>query len=136
MSQTDPADVVRQAVDLLLKQDLEGWAGLFHPDGVVEFPFAPPGMPTRLDGRAAVTEYVSLLPDRIRYDAVPELEIHRTDDPETIVVEMRATGEVLATGGPYDMRYVAFVTARDGLVVRYREYWNPLTLLETTGAWS
>ncbi|WP_430381358.1 nuclear transport factor 2 family protein [Streptomyces arenae] len=31
------------------------------------------------------------------------------------------------------MSYATFVTFEDGLIVRYREYWNPLAFLEALG---
>lgn len=34
-------------------------------------------------------------------------------------------GEVMTSGNPYEMSYATFVTARGGLIVHYREYWNP-----------
>jgi hypothetical protein len=31
------------------------------------------------------------------------------------------------------MSYATFVTVRDGSIVNYREYWNPLTLAQALG---
>ncbi len=31
------------------------------------------------------------------------------------------------------MSYATFVTFRDGLIVSYREYWNPLALMQAMG---
>ena len=35
-----------------------------------------------------------------------------------------------ATGAPYEQSYVSVLTVRDGLIVRYRDYWNPLRSAE------
>ncbi|GGV49003.1 nuclear transport factor 2 family protein [Streptomyces spectabilis] len=127
-SSPSPADLFRHGLDLLLHGDMEGWTALFAEDAVAEFPFAPEGYPRRLDGRAALAAYLRGLGDHIAYDAFPYVEIHETGEPGTIVVEMRAEGRVLATGGPFAMAYVVIVTVGDGLIVRYRDYWNPLAL--------
>lgn len=128
----DAAAAVRRGLDLLLAKDMGGWAALCHDDAVVEFPFAPPGYPRRLGGRAAVEEYVADYTDHIDLHAFPSVEIHRTTAPETVIVEMRATGRTVATGEPYVMDYIAVVTVRDGRFVRYRDYWNPLALPGST----
>lgn len=127
-----PEDVYRKSVEYLLAEDIPGWVGLWDESGVMEFPFAPPGAPGRLDGRAAVAEYMKGYPELLRPTAVEEV-LHRTEDPEVIVVEMRAEGQVVATGQPYDMSYVAVLTVRDGRIVHYRDYWNPLAAARMLG---
>ncbi|MFE7120830.1 nuclear transport factor 2 family protein, partial [Streptomyces sp. NPDC057654] len=54
-------------------------------------------------------------------------------DPEVIIVEMRAEGRVVATGRPYEMTYVVVATVKNGLITRYRDYWNPLAATEIAG---
>ena len=53
-----PRELVSHAMELLLAQDMAAFAGLWAEDGVLEFPFAAPGYPTLIQGRAAVTEYM------------------------------------------------------------------------------
>ncbi|WP_436984082.1 nuclear transport factor 2 family protein [Streptomyces sp. enrichment culture] len=123
-----PADVFRHSLRLLLDKDVEGWVGLWDDDGVMEFPFAPEGWPRRLEGKAAVLDYMRDYPDHIDLREIPDLTIHRTDDPATVVVEMRAVGRLVASGAPYDMTYIAVVTVTDGRFTHYRDYWNPLAV--------
>ncbi|MFD5697341.1 nuclear transport factor 2 family protein [Streptomyces lasiicapitis] len=123
-----PAELFRDGVKRLLANDVAGWVDLFAEDGVAEFPFAPEGYPRRIEGRAAIGEYLRGLGAHVEYRAVPDVKIHETAAPETIVVEFRATGRVVATDGPFDMSYVAVVTAKDGRFTHYRDYWNPLAV--------
>ncbi|WP_030246820.1 MULTISPECIES: nuclear transport factor 2 family protein [unclassified Streptomyces] len=125
---TSPADVFRHSLRLLLDKDISGWVELWDDDGVMEFPFAPEGWPRRLEGKAAVLDYMRDYPDHIDLQATPDLTIHRTDDPATVVVEMRAVGRLVASRAPYDMTYIAVVTVADGRFTHYRDYWNPLAL--------
>ncbi|GGU29857.1 nuclear transport factor 2 family protein [Streptomyces coeruleorubidus] len=127
---TAPADLYRHSLRLLLEKDIDAWVGLWAEDGVMEFPFAPPGRPRRLEGKEAVAAYMRPYPDHIDLHDFPDLRIHRTTDPETIVAEMRGVGRLVKTGSPYDMTYIAVVTVRDGLIASYRDYWNPLALDE------
>ncbi|MFD7449633.1 nuclear transport factor 2 family protein [Kitasatospora sp. NPDC059827] len=135
---TPPAELYRHSLRLLLDKDIPAWVGLWAEDGVMEFPFAPPGLPRRLEGREAVAAYMRDYPDHIDLHDFPELRIHRTTDAETIVVEMRGVGRVVRTGDPFDMSYIAVVTVRDGRFTAYRDYWNPLALqqpgLDFTGS--
>ncbi|RLL67689.1 nuclear transport factor 2 family protein [Streptomyces sp. Z26] len=124
----DPAELFRHGLRLLLDKDIDGWVALWDEDGTMEFPFAPPRAPSRLDGRAEVAAYMREYPDQVDLRAIPHLEIHRTQDPGTIVVEMRATGRLVVTDSPYEMAYVAVVTVRNGRFHHYRDYWNPLGL--------
>ena len=130
---TSPADLYRHSLRLLLDKDIPAWVGLWAEDGVMEFPFAPPGRPRRLEGKEAVAAYMRPYPDHIDLHDFPEARIHETTDPETIVVEMRGVGRVVATDGPFEMTYVAVVTVRDGLIVSYRDYWDPLAALALDG---
>ncbi|MEY9487080.1 ketosteroid isomerase-like protein [Streptomyces calvus] len=127
---SSPEAVYRRGLRLLLAKDIPAWVDLWAEDGVMEFPFAPEGWPRRLEGKEAVAAYMRDYPDHIDLHDIPDLRIHRTTDPDTLVVEMRGVGRVVATGAPYDMTYIAVVTFRDGLVTGYRDYWNPLAVLE------
>ncbi|WP_328376908.1 nuclear transport factor 2 family protein [Streptomyces sp. NBC_00440] len=125
-----PADLYRHGLRLLLDKDIDGWVGLWDENGIFEFPFAPDGWPKRLEGKAAVADYMRGYPDHIDLHDFPSVEIHRTTVPQTIVVEMRGVGRLVQTGSPFDMTYIAVVTVADGLITHYRDYWNPLTVLQ------
>ncbi|RII08748.1 putative PhzA/B-like protein [Streptomyces sp. YIM 130001] len=127
---TSPADLYRHGLQLLLDKDIPAWTDLWAEDALMEFPFAPDGWPRRLEGREAVGAYMRDYPDHIDLHDFPELQVHRTTDPETIVVEMRGVGRLVETGRPFDVNYIVVVTVRDGRITSCRDYWNPLTALE------
>ncbi|WP_221358586.1 nuclear transport factor 2 family protein [Streptomyces beigongshangae] len=123
-----PADLFRHGLRLLLDKDIPAWVALWDDHGVLEFPFAPDGWPKRLEGRAAVSEYMRHYPDHIDLRDFPDLRIHETGEAGTIVVEMRGVGRLVQTGAPFDMTYIAVVTVADGRITHYRDYWNPLAV--------
>ncbi|MEU2405859.1 nuclear transport factor 2 family protein [Streptomyces rubiginosohelvolus] len=127
---TSPADLFRHSLRLLLDKDIPAWIALWAEDGVMEFPFAPDGWPRRLEGKEAVADYMRHYPDHIDLHDFPELRIHRTTDPQTVVVEMRGVGRLVESNDPFDMTYIAVVTVRDGHFTSYRDYWNPLAVQE------
>ncbi|GHG51788.1 nuclear transport factor 2 family protein [Streptomyces griseocarneus] len=124
------ADLYRHSLRLLLDKDIPAWIGLWAEDGVMEFPFAPPGRPGRLEGRAAIADYMRDYPDHIDLHDFPDLKIHETTAPGTVVVEMRGVGRLVETGAPFDMTYIAVVTVEAGRFTSYRDYWNPLAVQE------
>ncbi|WP_033818526.1 nuclear transport factor 2 family protein [Kitasatospora sp. MBT63] len=123
-----PAELYQHGLQLLLDKDIPAWVELWHEDGVLEFPFAPEGWPSRLEGKAAVGAYMRDYPDHIDLHEFPEVTIHRTMAPGTIVVEMRGVGRLVKTDSPFEMTYIAVVTVEDGLITSYRDYWNPLAV--------
>ncbi|WP_394613547.1 nuclear transport factor 2 family protein [Lentzea sp. JNUCC 0626] len=121
-------DLIPRALQLLLDKDMIGFAGLWAEDGVMEFPFAPPGWPARLEGRAAIEDYLRDYPKMLDIRSFPKQVVHET--PDVLVAEFDAEGVVVATGKPYRASYIAVITLRDGEILNYRDYWNPLLAQE------
>jgi ketosteroid isomerase-like protein len=122
-------DLLRRSLDTFLAKDMKGWTDLCDENVVAEFPFAPEGSPARLEGRTALYEYLRGYPDFIDVRAIPSLRIYSTDDPNVAIAEWSASGRVLGNGNAYEMSYATFVTFRNGLIVTYREYWNPIVFI-------
>ncbi|MFD7665679.1 nuclear transport factor 2 family protein [Streptomyces sp. NPDC059788] len=127
---TSPADLYRHSLRLLLDKDIPAWVALWAEDGLMEFPFAPDGWPRRLEGKEAIAAYMRHYPDHIDLHDFPDLRIHQTTDPQTVVVEMRGVGRLVESDAPLDMTYIAVVTVGDGHITSYRDYWNPLAVQE------
>jgi ketosteroid isomerase-like protein len=130
---TTTAEVFGRCMELLLSKDMDGFLGMMHPDCVMEFPFAPPTQPRALSGAAELREYFLANARLVDVKNVNELTMHETTDPETIIVEFSGDGVALATGNACEVGFIAVFTARDGLCVRYRDYWNPLTTMAMHG---
>jgi ketosteroid isomerase-like protein len=122
--------LTRNSLDKFLAKDMKGWSALCHEDVVAEFPFAPEGSPSRFEGREALYEYLRNYPSFIDVKRLPTLKIYGTDDPNVAIAEWSASGVVIGNGNPYEMSYATFVTFRDGLIINYREYWNPQAFMK------
>ena len=127
---TTAVDVFNELAQGVAAGEVRTLVDLCAEDVVFEFPFAPPGRPTRVEGKPEVSDYLKAVSGRRRIEAVPNLEIHETVNPNVAIIEMTMTGTVTATGAPYEQSYVAVLTVRDGLIARYRDYWNPLRVAE------
>jgi uncharacterized protein len=130
MSATPSAvQLLRNSLDTFLAKDMKGWSELCDENVVAEFPFAPEGSPARIEGRKALYDYLRGYPSIIDVRSIPSLKTYSTDDPNTAIAEWSASGRVIANGNPYEMSYATFVTFRNGLILNYREYWNPHAFL-------
>ncbi|MFE9723851.1 nuclear transport factor 2 family protein [Streptomyces sp. NPDC005794] len=123
-----PADLYRHSLRLLLDKDIDAWVALVDDDALFEFPYAPDGFPSKLEGKEAVAAYMRGYPDSIDLREVTGLKIHELRDEDTVIAEWRGVGRIVATGAPYEMPYVAVVTVKDGRIAGYRDYWNPLAI--------
>jgi hypothetical protein len=104
------------------------FADLFAPDGVLRYPFAPPGMPRELTGRDTIREYhhaASAGRSLLEIEGV-DMIVRDTDDPEVVVVEIEHHGHSHAIGGPYRFRAIGVVRVRDGEIVEYDDYMDPI----------
>jgi ketosteroid isomerase-like protein len=125
-------EVVEQILRAGREQDTDTFAGLFAPDGYVEWPYQPAGIPGRVDGRDNIREFMGeQAAGLVRFDEYRNTVIHETTDPEVVIVEYDVDGTVIATGAPLHQTVIAVIRVRDGLVVSYRDYLNPLVLAET-----
>ncbi|SFF54082.1 nuclear transport factor 2 family protein [Streptomyces mirabilis] len=130
MSNTPSAvDLLRRSLDTFLAKDMKAWTDLCADDVVAEFPFAPEGAPARIEGREALFDYLRGYPDVIDVREIPAVRVYPTDDENVAIAEWSVKGSVVSNGNPYNMSYATFVTFRDGLIVNYREYWNPQVFL-------
>src|SRR5471030_2690746 len=99
---------------------------LMAEDLVMEFPYARPGMPTRVEGRAAVLAHLVKVGDGVSVDSASNLAVHETTDPEVVILEFDGHGRALKTGEPYEQRYISVIRARGGKILHFKDYWNPI----------
>lgn len=121
---TAPAWLAR-ALEALRAGDVAGFLQMYDDDAVHEFPFAPEGRPKRLEGKAAITEYMSKLPATGRLDSL-DMQVREVGDE--VIVEASGHGKRPGSGEPFQRQYVWFITHKNGRVSRFRDYMNPLLL--------
>ncbi|MEV6926871.1 nuclear transport factor 2 family protein [Dactylosporangium sp. NPDC051485] len=127
-------EVVERMLDVGRAQDAEAFVALMAPDGYIEWPFCPPGAPERLEGREAIRAFLTQVARApIRFDEYRDVVVHETADPEVIIVEYQVYGHLTTSGGPFRQTVIAVLRVRDGLVISYRDYINPLPLMAALG---
>ena len=130
-----PADVLARRRQLMLDGDADGLADLFAPDAVIEFSFhGPPGTPVRLEGREVIREYSrQVMASPLRLEDYEVTELYQAQDPEVVIVEMRAKATVTTTGRPLTASSIQVLRIRDGHIVLFRDFADPRLLEQVTG---
>ena len=123
--------MLRSALGEAVAPDAATFLDMFAEDGVMEFPFAPPGMPARLEGRTALAAHLERLRGMIVVASMGPPTVHRASD--VVVLEFEGRGRGLATDKPYVQTYVSVIRIARGRIVHYRDYWDPLVVLTTLG---
>jgi uncharacterized protein len=109
---------------------------LLAEDVVVEWPFAAPGRPRRVEGRdtflAMAVPARASLPfafDEFELDAV-----HETAEEDVVVLEYRLGGTIVATGDRRSAAFISVIRVRDGRIVLWREYQDTMAIAAALGA--
>ena len=130
-----PIEVFHAQHELVREYDVRH-VEFFAEDGVLELPFAPPPMPHRVVGRAAIR---ALLQPRLeaarasgrKLAGYRNLVFHETRDPEVIIVEFEASGVPRPGGGePYTLPFIMVYRIRDGQIVVQRDYFDSALMVE------
>jgi uncharacterized protein (TIGR02246 family) len=135
MASATLADVLTHRRQLMLNGDADGFADLFAPDAVMEFCFhGPPGTPVRLEGREAIRDYSrQVMASPLRIEDYQVTEFYQTQDPEVVIVEMRATATLTTTGRPVTAMSIQVLRIRDGRIVLFRDFADPRIFEDLAG---
>lgn len=136
MPDTDPLP----ALTTLLQNSLgdlldpaDSFPDMCAEDVVFEAPYAPAGS-NCLKGRAAIANYLPVVREHYDIQELAETALYRTTDPEVVILEFEARNSTgRKTGLPYDQRYINVIRIRNGKIVDYRDYWNPVVALSAVG---
>ncbi len=130
----DVETVIEEFLDALEAKSLERLLNLWHENGVLIMPFSPEGFPTRLEGKEAIRHHYGSLPANWKFMCFPDRAFHFTTDPNRVWVEFCGKIKIKATGKSYNNAHVCLFTLRDGRIIEYKEYFNPLILLKAFGS--
>lgn len=127
------AAMLRQGLGERLSADADNFVDMMAEEGLLEFPYGPPGLPNTLKGRSEVLTHLSHLGNIFEINTFSDLKVHETKDPDVVILEFSALGRGKKTGEPYDQTYISVVTVRDGHIRRYVDYWNPTVATQAAG---
>ncbi len=121
--------VWEEALRFVRERDLDGYAGTFAPEYVVELPLPLPGVPRRLEEHEEIRRVLAPVwraqpasqPDGERSgQKMDGVALRGSHDPEVVVIEFDLHG-VESSGMPYRLSYVHVVAVHDGRIATLRD---------------
>ena len=128
-------EVLERMREAAIARSVGDMSSVYAVDAVHEFPFTRPGVPSRLEGRDAIMSFVTAFwsTSPLKYERYRTIAIHRTADPDTIVVEQEVEGTSTTTG-PFVLPNIMVLRVRDGQIDYLRDYANLPAVEEATGS--
>jgi uncharacterized protein len=109
------------------------WVDLFTENGILEFPYATTGYPKKVQGKAALFEYMKNFPENFKVK-FKNLYFHPTANPNLVIAEFESDGVAISTNNPYLQKYISvFTTDDEGKIQKYVDFWNPIIAMESLG---
>jgi ketosteroid isomerase-like protein len=127
--QADAREVLERLREAAISQSRDDMSRVYAVDAAWEFPFTLPGLPSRIEGRNEIVNWISAgwksFP--LKYERYRTLAIYDTKDPETIIVEQEVLGTSASTG-EFTLPNIVVLSVHDGEITRVRDYVNiPVT---------
>ncbi|MCQ4088644.1 nuclear transport factor 2 family protein [Saccharibacillus sp. JS10] len=111
-----------------LNQDLEAFLDLFDENVSFEFPYAPEPYVKKLTSKSELRAHLLSLQGVFKIHSFSEPVIHRSVDASVFTAEFCGHGVMNDSGQPYDQQYISVIELQEGKIIRYQDYWNPLSL--------
>jgi ketosteroid isomerase-like protein len=133
-----PREIYAQLADAQRDLHADRYAELFAPEGVLELPFRRPGIPARREGREAIRQAAKAgwTAGPLRFEAVSNVRVHETTDPEVLVAEHDLVGVRIGVGTTNGrsctLPFVWVLAVRDGQIAVLREYLNVIAIALAT----
>jgi ketosteroid isomerase-like protein len=134
----DPRYATCKALDPFFDVIQKGLAGLVDGDHyfdtiaddvVFEFRYDFPGWPRITRGRDTLIDLYSGYGNNIVLHNADALVVHRSQDPRIVILEYEVHGKIVATGVPYDNRFISVVTTENRKIVHWRDYMDSLAAM-------
>lgn len=132
-----PREAFERIQHSTLKKD-PSYPDLYAEDGAHELPFAPPGVPKRIEGRDNIRAFLNRAGGSapMEFEKFTNVRVHETTDPETIICEYDLHGVVTKSGAPFVFQYVLVVTVRNGWIQLVRDYMDTAAMTAALGGLS
>jgi Ketosteroid isomerase-related protein len=129
MATATAGELLVQMLRAIERNDLAAIGALMHEDGCFDTPYGP-GEQTIITGREAVVALLGYVGETLFAKVTFTVDREYAGaDPAFAFAEYRSKAS-LHDGGTYANRYIAVCEARDGQIMLFREYFNPLAVID------
>lgn len=128
-----PRQVLQRYRRIAIDQSVDDLRDIYAVDAVHEFPFTGPGLPSRLEGRDDIVNWIAAgwSANLLKYERYRTIAVHDTADPNTIIVEQEAIGT--SGTGDFALPNIVVLTTHDGAITHLRDYVNVLAAAAAIG---
>lgn len=130
----DPQSVLERFRQAAIDESAEDMRGVYAVNAVHEFPFVRTGVPSRMEGRDAILEFMTAFwgAGPLKYERYRTIAIHATADPDTIIVDQEVEGTSAATGS-FVLPNLMIMRVRNGEITHVRDFANLYALDAAVG---
>ena len=98
-------------------------------NALFEFLYEFPGWPREIRGRANLMDAYSGYGDNQALRNADHLFLDQCEGKKVVIMEYEIHGKILATGAPYDNRFVSIISIEQREIVRWRDYMDSLAAM-------
>jgi ketosteroid isomerase-like protein len=125
--------LVHKFIDATNAWDFSALRELFDPEVTIELPWTVDPFPKAVRGIENVMKFMESVPDFALAENLYDFDIHVfADDPNELFMEFKSD-MTLKSGREYKNDYLGRVTVKDGKILVFREWPDPLRLLASLG---
>ena len=114
---------IRSYFKLIGTGDVDALSQHWHDEIMFEAPFSFTGKPSHTAGKQAVYDRLSTSYGLVSM-AFHITEVYELTDPDRFLVEYDSDGRMLGSGERYQNSYITLMEFRDGLISRFREFYD------------
>lgn len=123
---TSDAALVRKMLEAVGELRIDDALSLLSPELLLEMPIRHDGGKPSMLGEAAL-RFIGSIPKMFKRMNFTEITVHGSTGSGVVAAEYRSNGFTIA-GEPYSNVYAGFFRIRDGKIVHWREYYDPVVI--------
>ena len=127
----NPTEIVNRHIANIAKPVADQDHSIYSEQLVSEFPNAPEGHTSRLDGPAALSKFLAAIGNFAPERRAEEVEVFEAG--EDVVALFQSNFKVKENGRSCSMPMILILRMEGGKIVRLREYYDPLKVLRAFG---
>ena len=134
MTESTNAGIARAIIQAVSDFDFATVHDLVAEDVLVEQGYPALGQPEQYRGKEAFIAGLKLVPTLFSEFQLTIKALYECPDQNLVIFEQTSRGVFLLNGEVYQNDYVMFFWFEDGLVRRWKEYYNPEVMARDMGA--
>jgi ketosteroid isomerase-like protein len=127
-------ELVRRMINAINREDMSALEAVLHEEAVLELAYCPEPFPALTSPRDAIIAFISSVPGWLEPENLHDVRVETyASNPNELVAEYKSSTRVKASGAPYNNEYVVRLSVRDGRIIRFAEYFDPIRLVTALG---